>query len=80
MPKVDGKRGVSAGQDGDEVSFERLDCTFSCVGVLWLCCGCVVLWCVVVVRCVVRGKTQIFDLHDSQKLDAKCLEGVITRS
>ena len=28
MPKVDGERGVSAGQDGDEVPFERLDCTF----------------------------------------------------
>ncbi len=32
MPKVDGERGVSAGQDGDEVPFERLDCTLSLVG------------------------------------------------
>ncbi len=26
-----------------------------------------------------RGKTRFFDLHDSQKLDAKFIEGVITR-
>ena len=26
-----------------------------------------------------RGKTRFFDLHDSQKLDAKYIEGVITR-
>ncbi len=30
--KLMGNEGVSAGQDGDEVSFERLDCAFSLVG------------------------------------------------
>ncbi len=32
VPKVDGERGVGVGQDGNEVSFECLDCAFSLVG------------------------------------------------